>query len=490
MEIIMIHCPKCKGKIHVEEGTKKCFCMYCRSEVMVREAGNSGSVTLDSLVRRGFLSLEFSDWEKALEVFDQAANINPEFALIYVGKLLAELKLKFESQLPDHANVLSNYASFQKAVRFADASLKERLVGYDKAIKKRLAQVAQRDALDETAKREALLAKQKLNRLEDAAVRRQRALDAPKRRMRAIIFASLAVLFVVFFVARNRNAEQARFAAEIARIEERIATGYHSWVELVDWANNENIIYEFRVGDDRPTDELLDQIEAYGLHDIYLFATAQRIFTDNGDDVALVLHFEVFSYLSAVAALHLLDKSSEIELNDWLEYGGLEQLEEVFSEIVVLDLDEFENPLPESTIFEMRFVSWHFEASGSAAYGDRFITISRQYELLTPTREEVQNMVLEAIDLKDQNQYIPFRTPGNYSASMEMISDLLDIPLEILELHNNAVRLSIHVRALNEHILRLSEYATEDRFSSWRYTYHIAGGDILNVTIIQRFYSD
>ena len=36
MEIITIECPKCKGELHVKEGTEKFFCMYCRSEVVVK----------------------------------------------------------------------------------------------------------------------------------------------------------------------------------------------------------------------------------------------------------------------------------------------------------------------------------------------------------------------------------------------------------------------------------------------------------------------
>jgi len=36
MEIITIECPKCKGELHVKADTEKLFCMYCRSEVMLR----------------------------------------------------------------------------------------------------------------------------------------------------------------------------------------------------------------------------------------------------------------------------------------------------------------------------------------------------------------------------------------------------------------------------------------------------------------------
>ena len=37
MEIITIECPKCKGELHVKEGTEKFFCMYCRGEVVIKQ---------------------------------------------------------------------------------------------------------------------------------------------------------------------------------------------------------------------------------------------------------------------------------------------------------------------------------------------------------------------------------------------------------------------------------------------------------------------
>ena len=44
MEIITIECPKCHGRLHVDEVTEKCFCMYCRTEVVVRESPKHESV--------------------------------------------------------------------------------------------------------------------------------------------------------------------------------------------------------------------------------------------------------------------------------------------------------------------------------------------------------------------------------------------------------------------------------------------------------------
>jgi len=138
MEIVTIQCPKCKGEIYVDQTTEKCFCMYCRAEVVVKKRSGGESATLTSLIKKGFLSLEYAEWSKALEVFDQASNIDPEHGQIYVGKLLAELRIKDEKELAHHASSLSGYTNYQRAIRFADVELRERLEGYESEIRQRI----------------------------------------------------------------------------------------------------------------------------------------------------------------------------------------------------------------------------------------------------------------------------------------------------------------------------------------------------------------
>jgi len=177
MEIITIECPKCKGRLHVETETEKIFCMYCRAEVVVKKAAGSGeSISLESLVKRGFLSLEFSEWDKALESFDHAANIDPEHAMIYVGKLLTELTLKKEESLVHHFKPLDDYVNFEKAIRFADPVLKKRLEGYNQAIKDR---IARKKAEEERKKRE----KEKKEQLEEDRRREERLAVLENKRL-------------------------------------------------------------------------------------------------------------------------------------------------------------------------------------------------------------------------------------------------------------------------------------------------------------------
>jgi len=137
MEIMTIECPKCKGQLHIDVNTKQCFCMYCRTEAQVKPL-NGRVMNSTSLLTRGFLSLEYAEWETAKEVFEQAVNIEPENAQVYLGRLLTELKMSKEEDLAEYREDLANYVDYQKALRFADDELKKCLEEYNEAVKKRI----------------------------------------------------------------------------------------------------------------------------------------------------------------------------------------------------------------------------------------------------------------------------------------------------------------------------------------------------------------
>jgi len=114
---------------------------------------NTGAPSVESLVKRGCLFLEDSDWNKANEYFDKALDINPEHAPAYVGKLCAELMVRREESLGDYNELrqgkkfdklLGEYANFKKALRFADDSYKKKLNDYEQKIKENFPRIPQR----------------------------------------------------------------------------------------------------------------------------------------------------------------------------------------------------------------------------------------------------------------------------------------------------------------------------------------------------------
>lgn len=89
----------------------------------------------DNLVKRGFMSLEDGDMQKAGSYFEQALNENAEEARAYEGLLLVELNVRNEADLGNLPETFDDRNNYKKAIRFADDQLRERLSGYNEAIR-------------------------------------------------------------------------------------------------------------------------------------------------------------------------------------------------------------------------------------------------------------------------------------------------------------------------------------------------------------------
>jgi len=102
-----------------------------------------------SLMKRGWLFLEDSDWKQANEYFDKVLDIDPEHAPAYVGKLCADLRIAQEEQLA-HVNqsLLTKNAHYHKAIRFAARDYRAQLEEYNKTNPERIERVrAKREEL-------------------------------------------------------------------------------------------------------------------------------------------------------------------------------------------------------------------------------------------------------------------------------------------------------------------------------------------------------
>ena len=101
-------------------------------ETVVMNTGNASP-----LLRRVFLFLEDKNWQEADEYCEKVLDLDPENAMAYVGKLMAELQVSKEENLANCEEPFDNSNNYQKAVRFADDELKTKLVGYVNTIKDR-----------------------------------------------------------------------------------------------------------------------------------------------------------------------------------------------------------------------------------------------------------------------------------------------------------------------------------------------------------------
>jgi len=139
---------------------------------------------VESLLKRGHLFLEDSDWNQANEYFDKVLDINPEYAPAYIGKLCATLKIKIESDLIYHNELLDNNPNYQKALRFADDNYRAKVIGYNEAIKQWIAEEKQRVEKEKREEQLRIAEEKRKEQYNDLVDRKSRA--QPKVKYRVI----------------------------------------------------------------------------------------------------------------------------------------------------------------------------------------------------------------------------------------------------------------------------------------------------------------
>ncbi len=91
---------------------------------------NGGNANAAPLLKRAFMYLEDGEWNSADEYCEKVLDQEPENALAYLGKLMAELHVRKQDALRDEAEPFDSHNNYQKALRFADDKLKGALTGY------------------------------------------------------------------------------------------------------------------------------------------------------------------------------------------------------------------------------------------------------------------------------------------------------------------------------------------------------------------------
>lgn len=81
------------------------------------------------LLKRTFMFLEDGNWQEADAYCEKVLDIDPENAQAYLGKLMAELKVRRQEELKNCAEPFSYNGNYRKAVRFGGAAMKEQLDG-------------------------------------------------------------------------------------------------------------------------------------------------------------------------------------------------------------------------------------------------------------------------------------------------------------------------------------------------------------------------
>ena len=322
----------------------------------------------------------------------------------------------------------------------------------------------------------------------------------------AIVLTSSGVLFfqewaeerrIIAEERRLREEAEAERQAAIDFIEERIQEGYNDWTELIAWADNQNIAWYLSENGERASVDLMEDIMTYGISGNYLGAMVDVRDEDNPDNIALLLNFENLSYQEAIAELSELDTSSFEELDNWLENGGLERIEEAFYNVTIVDNDGRGVEITEEPEFGKEFVSWSFVTSDALeSFENSSLRIVRRYmlgrnPLFTASNEEIQQAVIDALNEADKEV---FREVRGFSSEQEFIAELLGVePTVIFEVRNQGVRrgnrtTTVSVQRLDRVGNRIfTRRTTEDIFLYWDFIYEVDDDGILKIIISHHF---
>ena len=108
-----------------------------RQNAVVNEtaAPSTAPTNIAPLLKRVFIFLEDGQWAEADEYCEKVLDQDPECAEAYLGKLMAELRVKKREELKENRHPFDSNAHYKKTVRYGDEALVRELEAYNKAIR-------------------------------------------------------------------------------------------------------------------------------------------------------------------------------------------------------------------------------------------------------------------------------------------------------------------------------------------------------------------
>lgn len=82
------------------------------------------------LLKRAFIFLEDGDWSSADEYCEKVLDLDPECAQAYLGKLMAELRVRKVDELANREQSFDDKDNYRKVMRFGGETLRDTLEGY------------------------------------------------------------------------------------------------------------------------------------------------------------------------------------------------------------------------------------------------------------------------------------------------------------------------------------------------------------------------
>ena len=94
----------------------------------------SNNASYASLLKRAYIMIEDSEWQKADELLERVLDQNPECAEAYLGKLMIDLKVNKRENLATLNTLFEDNNNYQKIMRYCDDALRDEVSVYINAI--------------------------------------------------------------------------------------------------------------------------------------------------------------------------------------------------------------------------------------------------------------------------------------------------------------------------------------------------------------------
>ena len=109
-----------------------------KATVVKETVVSAGSANVAPLLRRAFMFLEDKDWKSANDYCEKVLDLEPENAEAYLGKLLAENRVRKVDDLKNLSDPIDDSGNYEKVMRFGSEELKAQIKEYNKIIKERI----------------------------------------------------------------------------------------------------------------------------------------------------------------------------------------------------------------------------------------------------------------------------------------------------------------------------------------------------------------
>ena len=118
-------------------GIKKITAVDESKQVVKQTIVSNVSTNIQPLLKRVFMFLEDGEFDEADEYCEKILDIDPECAQAYLGKLMAELKVRKQENLIQCEKPFDDNNNYSKIIRFGDKELTEQVNNYIEEINKR-----------------------------------------------------------------------------------------------------------------------------------------------------------------------------------------------------------------------------------------------------------------------------------------------------------------------------------------------------------------